>query len=314
VIDHEGTKSVVDASIRDPDLSVTRSGQSTPTEVSDLGYQLYSSQARELRSSQIDRSPGDLYRKLDDAMHEVPGLHGERFCPITEIRRLVNVDSVAEELERSLTPRIQPRSREQSSSSKSTFLRVPYPAEIRRTAVLEGLRDWAKGTIPHNREKIARKICGLNTGKTPRAGDDNTPSFQRIFAALVLLEKPLKIRRFLKERVSDRDLPLIAREIDGSYRFFRRKDDQKHLTCFRGWRQKVKIRFEIMQWRVMAPYFVRGHGKRPVRHFTLHQKVILPFTSRMRIGNGASGDIFKVAIHEGHHDFDLPKVSFLTIG
>ncbi|KAK4212329.1 kinase-like domain-containing protein [Rhypophila decipiens] len=196
----------------------------------------------------------------------------------------------------------------------SNLLQVPSPtpAHLLQETFLRA-RDFHSGMIL--REKLAKKICGSNRStmcppspKPERMTDEFTSAhgprtYQRIFAVLVLLEKSLRIRRFIKEKVTDRDLPLTLRLSDE--KMFRRTDKRQSnpLACFKGWSLPAKKRFEQVQWGVKAPYFCQGSDDRPVLRFSFDSKVILPFTFREMVGEGAHGVVFKVCIHEGHHGF-----------
>lgn len=167
-------------------------------------------------------------------------------------------------------------------------------------------------------ERLARIICGTSTGSAR-----NKAKFKKIFAILILCEKPEAIQQFLEENVSDRDLPL--RKIvtsDNLPNIFKleRRESRGELGCFRGWSSAAIWRFEEWQWTTMAPFF--HHGKRrEIKHFILQDQAPLPFNTdsrfvsgehahhRLELGGGFS-NVFKVSMHPEHHDLYKPGVSF----
>lgn len=159
-------------------------------------------------------------------------------------------------------------------------------------------------------EAMAKRIChtsSVNNG--PRTG------FKRVFAILVLCEKPEAITRFLAEDVSDRDLPLHksypSEKLPNFYDLVRQGQKSK-LRSFRGWSYTALWRFEEWQWTTIAPFFRRGCRK-DVKHLELQDQVALPFTQDSRFildksayqrleFEGGYSNVFKVDIHPDHHD------------
>jgi serine/threonine protein kinase len=124
--------------------------------------------------------------------------------------------------------------------------------------------------------KDATKICG-------------DPSFKRIMAILVLIDRPTKIRSFLEHQVSDDKLPFD-------------REDANDNECFNGWSRLTTSRFLECQGAVI-PFFFRQIDKtnrKPIR-ITQH---ILPFLSFNKYRHsGGSSEIYRVNIHAEQHNF-----------
>jgi hypothetical protein len=163
----------------------------------------------------------------------------------------------------------------------------------------------------------AQNICGI----APALNRERRPAiFKKIFVTLVLSEKTSIIIRFLKEKVTDEDLPLVKISRPGKPRIFdlaRRSKSEVALGCFGAWTQCAIRRFEEWQWTTLAPYFARSERKN-VKHWILQDQTILPFVSDSRREEdiydrlefeGGFSQVFKVDIHPEHHDFYDPHVS-----
>lgn len=137
-------------------------------------------------------------------------------------------------------------------------------------------------------------------------------SFRKIFAILVLLDMTSSIQHFIKENVSDLDLPLAAvlepekRTIVG----FRRRDasnsaSDQLLECFgNNWSFTRLLDFEARQWIMLAPYFSQGE-KGEIRHYILQDNHILPFTDcdEKSEYHGGFAKVMMVDIHPDHYNF-----------
>jgi hypothetical protein len=153
-----------------------------------------------------------------------------------------------------------------------------------------------------------RKICGGPKQK----------SYRSIFALLVLLDKTKQIFRFLRDEVSDDDLPLQQHFYSESSTIFdlrRGGDAGKVLPCFKGWRHMALQQFYDYQWYMLAPFFTKRDGV--VQDYQLQKHDILPFTFDSRhdphkdsitITRGGFGQVFKVRIHSNHHHFGPQSV------
>lgn len=172
--------------------------------------------------------------------------------------------------------------------------------------------DWAS----HKIEELAKAICThTSSPHGSRAG------FKRIFAILVLCEKPHAIIHFLEENISDADLPLHKsappEELPNFFSLVRTGQNNT-LKSFRKWSYTAIWRFEEWQWTTVAPFFQLG-SRKDIKHVQLQDHAVLPFTqdSRFVINKpayeklefeGGYSNVFKVDIHPGHHNLCEPNV------
>jgi hypothetical protein len=208
---------------------------------------------------------------------------------------------------------------------KGFFPRALLSSLVTEDCVFNELTRTLSG---HNRNQIrqyAKQIC--KEEPLPQDEDDYRPpmikSFKKIFVILVLIEETSSITQFLAEdvNINDLDLPLSRIPVNGSNTRFHlrsKREPEKELECFWKWSQ-FKIRsFEEWQWTTISQFFHKGTYK-DVKHFPLHDSVMLPFTMDSRRGmvsegrvefEGGFGRVFKVNIHRDHHNFDLRDVSY----
>lgn len=233
-----------------------------------------------------DASDSELQRLLYDAIFRNPSAdQWFKFLPNGQLPSLVHTASVEVELkyiERSIRRRLQlwrrPRHSEKSIKAE------------------------------------ARTICG-GTHWVPTVSassndiKDGVPkSFRKIFAILLLIEHPLKIRRFIEEGVCDSDLPFQKIPLGKRrtpFELRRRTFSDQSLRCFQGWKFGPLDMFYKYQWNVLAPSFASGEEKL----VKFPSDLILPFTSMRSTGlRGGFGEVFMVDIHPDHHNFEMSEV------
>ena len=233
-----------------------------------------------------------LEEQLIEAIVQSPDPH-RRFLPRGQLLRLVTQKAVESELKRyeySLRKRLQ-------------IWKPPTrpAADIRTEAqtICDGI-------------EYARSASGTEDEKRSRdAQKPEETSYRKIFAILLLIDRPSRIRSFIEEGVSDADLPLVkmprTNRLQGCLEL-RRKNSHTPLLCFKKWRGSTVARFEQRQWTVLAPFFARSNGKNN-SHLELEPEEILPFTSwRVAADPGGFGQVYRVEIHPDHHAFNIAKV------
>lgn len=161
------------------------------------------------------------------------------------------------------------------------------------------------------------RICGTNSDQS-----EERQSFKKVFAILVLCEKPKAIPKFLEEEVSDQDLPLdkfTSSETSSNIFKLVRNGQSAELECFQGWTDTAVWRFEEWQWTTLAPSFRRSED-RHVEHSVFEDQIALPFIQDSRFPadrspyqrlefDGGFSNVFKVRIHPDHHNFCKSGVS-----
>jgi hypothetical protein len=130
--------------------------------------------------------------------------------------------------------------------------------------------------------------------------------FQQVLAILLLMGRPKKIWYFVKERVSDADLPLVRMDRDKISELQRRDESQTTVRCLK--RHRDVRDFATRQWCVLAPFF-GDSDKETISHHVIQKGQILPFVHWEHVcRQGGSGQVHKAEIHPDHHAFDKNEV------
>lgn len=168
--------------------------------------------------------------------------------------------------------------------------------------------------------KHAKTIChgAIKQAESPDYdGQQESKSFIKVLAILIIIEKTKSIIKLLEDDVNDSDLPLIKIPRPNDEKLFdlrsRRKPDVV-LRCFqRKWNQLNIRNFEEWQWTTLPVDFGQPMEHGEVKHLQLEEQKVLPFTedsreqkphfSRRTELEGGFASVFKVAIHPQHHNF-----------
>lgn len=198
--------------------------------------------------------------------------------------------------------------RENMDFKRGFFPKRSLDRIITEEAVIGVLTKAAPDLPATEIEYYASKICHISGPK------DTEHSYRRMFTILLLIQQPLKIIHFVKYGLSDKDLPLVSQSLADSPNIFelrRRKYPEARLPpeCFEYLDVLTAGNFDGWQWATIAPYFAKG-PKRRVRFYTLSEKDIMPWTKKDK-GNWGGGfsTVYRVTIHEAHHDFGDSQAS-----
>ncbi|KAH8811206.1 kinase-like domain-containing protein [Xylogone sp. PMI_703] len=192
-----------------------------------------------------------------------------------------------------------------SPGHKDPFLPDDKLGEIIQAELVRGY------LLAHPREKLRKNcleivdyVCGsrLNARGLSR----------RIFAILLIIDKPALILDFLREGIDDGDLPLLKITLDGEEYILARKvgDISQPIEAFRQWSYAKRLAFYNTQWRVQLPVFLKG--KRSIKYHPVHRlnsEAVLPWTDYEQTYDGNS-EVIRVKIHCAHHRFDAEHQSF----
>jgi hypothetical protein len=143
--------------------------------------------------------------------------------------------------------------------------------------------------------------------------DTNQASFLRVFAVLVIAERPGDIQAFIDADLHDQKFPLV-------------QGSEYHLVaqiCMAklGWSHMQKDYFNINQMRMSARFFALGDNYQ-ARHYDIPKGQMLPWVlCRDSYGvheetlSGGCGDVIKYKIDSNSHDFSplLEKVSSFRV-
>lgn len=146
-------------------------------------------------------------------------------------------------------------------------------------------------------------------------------SRRKIFAILLLIEKPDKILDFIQEGLHDSDLPFRKDPENGQrgeWQFKNKDEPAKPLACFKHWSPLFLDLFDEYQWYTLSPFFSRAEGSdrasERVLHYRLEDRHILPFIvdeehhADPSIRMSGFGAVWMVQIHPAHHNFQCDAV------
>lgn len=134
----------------------------------------------------------------------------------------------------------------------------------------------------------------------------------KIFAILVLINKPERIVDFYRRRVFNHDLPLRRSNENGAdFRLVRESDlrGSQHgvdITNaggpFDDWRLSEIRQFDDYQWYMLAPCIESADDGAALRLISFHRRTILPFTNYdASLGGDDFSVIYRARIHPAHH-------------
>jgi hypothetical protein len=130
-------------------------------------------------------------------------------------------------------------------------------------------------------------------------GEKACQSSKHLCATLVYIGKGSEIGVFLKEGITDQDLPFV-RLNDGS--FMLQRHSGKPVKTLEQWNGKDLEYFERVQYWMTAVFFHES------KHHNLGEETILPFmklkaSEVQQSKHGGCSELFPVRIHPAHHDF-----------
>ncbi|KAF4982593.1 hypothetical protein FZEAL_1825 [Fusarium zealandicum] len=182
-------------------------------------------------------------------------------------------------------------------------------------------------------EQVAGEVC--TEEKVALAdGKERIRSYRQIFAILVFIGQSSSIRFFMKDGVSDLDLPLVEsvdpEDEDWTYLYHNDSHRVNPLLCTedckeidwetRCWSPEQKRHFCEYQWMMLAPFFYLGDYNH-VNHYCLKDQHLLPFIEDSKSpaaevhrneetdmvlvdeSEGGFSTVFMVWIHPEHHNF-----------
>ncbi|KLU84551.1 hypothetical protein MAPG_03592 [Magnaporthiopsis poae ATCC 64411] len=150
----------------------------------------------------------------------------------------------------------------------------------------------------------------------------------KIFAILVLINKPECIVDFYRSRVFNHDLPLERSNENGAdFRLVRESDlgDSQHGANiantggpFDDWRLSEIRQFDDYQWYMLAPCIESADDGTALHLIPFHRRTILPFTTYdASLGKDGVSGVYRARIHPAHQklreltDTDVAVVKFV---
>jgi hypothetical protein len=136
-----------------------------------------------------------------------------------------------------------------------------------------------------------------------------TTSYRKILALLILHNKETEITNFMRDKVSDNDLPLSQ----VSYKLVRKPLPNQTIPCFRNWKMRDLDGFYEKQYRLNPVFLSFETDGRTVRHETYEREIVLPFLEEKEMWVGGYGKVARVKVDGRCHGFNnvLKSVSRL---
>ncbi|KAH7309158.1 kinase-like domain-containing protein [Stachybotrys elegans] len=182
-----------------------------------------------------------------------------------------------------------------------SHLREIWPDGIPTSAVIPSLRDEGD-----HHEAIGRYICGQQIPATVFASKPDTA--MKLFSILVHIEQESAILAFMKEGITDKNLPFQKHQMEGAD-FHLALSCGKEITSFiPNWNRLAERSFDTCQWQVLSPILQPGDNKKFER-YKFGSQTILPF-SHAEATPDTNCRVWKVIIDEHHHNFAEPNNAF----
>lgn len=205
-----------------------------------------------------------------------------KYLPIDDLNRIINHQSISEELDR--------------------LELFKEPELSRRALEIQGEEGFSR------QEE-------LDSDQTDSMGNTSKhPTRKKIFACLVLLGKVAAITQVLDEGLSDADLPFNL-DPDRVKLIKRDRTFAEPIAAFHSWMEHEAYMFYTYQWYMLAPYFMLADNDEPgITHRTISYMIPLPFSVTKTIPNSDAGPMcgylgMKITIHHAHHSLGDLKVS-----
>lgn len=134
-------------------------------------------------------------------------------------------------------------------------------------------------------------------------------SLQKVFAVLVILERPWEIVYFVNEDISDKDLPIkdyMSTNFEGGdttlcFKLQHPRNEQElcSMASF------SRVDFERIQWQMMPASFLLG-----VQSYRFHGRQSMPWLEEWYFNEQYTSYAYisRIRMHKDHHSFDHPFV------
>lgn len=174
-----------------------------------------------------------------------------------------------------------------------------------REKVLEVMVTATKSLSNINIQHVVDQIYQPRKTEDPVAkGEKRVTSRRKLFAILVMINKPKEILSFIKEDIWDDNLPF-------------QRDQVLKIEAFENntWKRFEVEAFYAYQWYFLSPVLELNSPK--LIHYRFTERIPLPFISEITDINNSSGggfgDVRKVQIHPAHYDSNVRYNAFITI-
>lgn len=157
-------------------------------------------------------------------------------------------------------------------------------------------------TIPNIEKDIRARNHKIERSEVKHVAKEACRSAKKVFAILAYMKKGPEICSLLKEKVSDKDLPLGRKRHDNGISILQRASGVP-IKTFETWSDNDIEKFDRIQWWMLAPVF------EDKQHYDLDENIILPFipfksnpdTEKKK--EGGYSEVYAVRLHPAHHRF-----------
>lgn len=229
-----------------------------------------------------DGDNGVASNQLNEAIYKTSQARTHRkqngFVPGKELEQILNENTVLQEL---------------NKIEQSVFKRIKF---------------WRKTRSSQELQQETKVICGIPFATSLDHSQDyiSFDRYRKIFAILLLINRPGAIRKFIREGLCDAHLPLVKAPVERNVGKFilcvRGASNTVDTSFFLDWKRHTVVLFEQTQWMVLAHLF---DGSKPYDLVVLPDETIIPFTYQEYQYAGAHGEIYKIRIHPEHHNFEV---------
>lgn len=153
------------------------------------------------------------------------------------------------------------------------------------------------------KECILRRFNTIEASEAQEWADKTCRSARQLFATLAIMGKAGDIYSFLKDGVSDKDIPLERDPPDRRPFSLRRKGTKRPIWAMEKWTDNELEEFDRRQWWMTSPVF------KYMKHHELADNEILPFIPFKtgeeipEIKQGGFSEVFPARVHPEHHNF-----------
>lgn len=135
----------------------------------------------------------------------------------------------------------------------------------------------------------------------------------KIYAMLILIGKLREMEKFVDGQITDKDLPIplmIQEPADASVQDLhgdKVSNMRGSLSFLQDWDYTEIDLFDSYQWYFLSPHFSQ-HSDENILHYSLQDKITLPWTGMSNRIEAGFSVVHKVKIHPSNHDFSNSDV------
>lgn len=180
-------------------------------------------------------------------------------------------------------------------STKDNQVYLPLGA-FEKIFGIETIKSLIKEAHPTCTKSAWQEMVARIVGTKPNDG------YRRILGVLVLMGRVPSISDFIREGITDSDLPIRRSQSDDE-EFVTRKGVN---TLFKSWHMNFIELFYVYQKRLFIPFFDIQENQ--LCSYEFDADIILPWKHYTKKSKGTYGLVHKVQIHPDHHNFKAPSV------